>query len=146
MSKEVVLVTLLYQKNRKHVWRIECPYIPMGTCIDDMCAFHNATIFENLCNAILPGMIWDSWIFPFAIRRGDWPGIMIGTDMPHVTSKEAIVDIVMSVRLPCLRKLAQKALPSQDKLSIFKCILQKRYEISKQEIDGIQSQVDILCK
>ena len=85
---------------------------------------------------------FDQSEFPYTIVQGAWPSI----ELPDRIATSIIIGVVENIKLPRLKALARKYLPSKDKLALFKMILQKRYDIPSEELDSIETQTNILWK
>lgn len=147
MLRVPVLVTCRPGKRKHVIWRLECPNTPLRECRDDACAFHTATIFETL-----PDYLYFKEFPSFltaTITGGDWPSIEINSSMRGFPAKETWIERVRDAKLPRLKALCQKIVRktiSKDRHTLFKLLLRKKYDIPTAELEGIETQLDILLE
>ena len=149
MSREPALITFRPGKDEHTIWRFECPNTPLQECRDDACAFHTATIFETLPD-YLYFKRFPAWLTA-KITGGDWPSIEIETKnfLHAICDKKTWKKRVGDAKLPRLKALCQTVVRNNilhDRHTLFKMLLQKRYDIPIAELDGIDAQLDILLE
>lgn len=142
MLHETAFITSRPGDGKKIIWRLECPNTPLGACLDDVCTFHTAAIFESARSSFsgYPGLR------VLKITRGDWPSMEIESAFSFV-NRELWKAWLRIPQLQPLKVLCQKAVRrsvTKDRHTLFKLLLTKKYHITLAELDAIDTQLEIL--